>query len=361
MVGSFLPDMGLFGSVALLMGMVFFHEAGHFLVAKWIGIPVSVFSFGFGPRIFGFSWNETDVRLSLLPLGGYVRLAGQGHNDSGAVGIKQFCKNKSIWTILLFYAGGIIANVLITVAIFFSLAVTSRFRVVDRSALVVSDVFSGMPAAEVGLQPMDRIHKLDGLTFPESSSEDVIKYIQDRPDQTVSILVERNGVRKVFKVVLCNDNKKGSLGIVIKNDKWVHDRRGSRLNDLSKDVNLALTTSAKLGLDIMGSFGKLISNKVSLKEVGGPISIIRAGSEAAKGGLVSFLMFSALLSMNLAVINILPIPSLDGGHIAIFLFERISGKEISEPIKERIFTVGFILLVSLMLMVIVTDVIKVFR
>jgi regulator of sigma E protease len=218
-----------------------------------------------------------------------------------------------------------------------------------------------MPAAEVGLQPMDRIHKLDGLTFPESSSEDVIKYIQDRPDQTVSILVERNDVRKVFKVVLCNDNKKGSLGIVIKNDKWVHDRRGSRLNDLSKDVNLALTTSAKLGLDIMGSFGKLISNKVSLKEVGGPISIIRAGSEAAKGGLVSFLMFSALLSMNLAVINILTIPSLDGGHIAIFLFERISGKEISEPIKERIFTVGFILLVSLMLMVIVTDVIKVFR
>ena len=119
--------------------------------------------------------------------------------------------------------------------------------------------------------------------------------------------------------------------------------------------------SADLGWEILGNFGKLITRKVSLKEVGGPITIVRAGSRAAKAGLTQFLFLTALISMNLAVLNALPIPFLDGGHAAILIIERLRGRDLSVLVKERILQGGFLFLASLMAMVIALDILKVRR
>jgi regulator of sigma E protease len=130
------------------------------------------------------------------------------------------------------------------------------------------------------------------------------------------------------------------------------------LGDLGKGAVFSVATSSSLAWEILDNFGKLITRQVSLQEVGGPITIVRAGSRAAKAGLVQFLLLTALISMNLAVLNALPIPFLDGGHAAILLVEKIRGKELSVLVKERILTGGFLFLASLMAMVIAMDLMK---
>jgi len=360
LIGHFLPGAGFWGPIVLLVGLIFFHELGHFLVAKWMGMPVDVFSLGFGQRVAGFQWNETDVRLSLLPLGGYVRLAGYNPEEPEAQDPHGFLAQPA-WRRLFFYAGGIIANILITVVIFFFIGM-DQARITDRhpvpSPLTIIDVTPGTAAAEAGLQPGDQIRSFGELTFPGSKSEEAIAYIQARPGAAIPVTLEREGATRTLQVVPRNEGGKGKLGVYFEVSSWIFDRRPFRFGDIGSGAKFAVTGSAKLGWEILGNFGKLITHKVSLKEVGGPITIVRAGSRAAKAGLAQFFFLTALISMNLAVLNALPIPFLDGGHAAILIVEKIRGKELSILVKERILQGGFFFLASLMAMVIALDILK---
>ena len=170
--------------------------------------------------------------------------------------------------------------------------------------------------------------------------------------------LDRDGATRTVQVVLHSEGGKGKLGVAFEGSGWIYDRRPLQIKDLGTGAKFAVKGSAGLAWEILGNFGKLISHKVSLKEVGGPIAIVRAGSRAAKAGLAQFLFLTALISMNLAVLNALPIPFLDGGHAAILLFERIRGKDLSVLMKERILTGGFFVLASLMAMVIALDIMK---
>jgi len=357
LVGSLIPGVGFWGPVVLLVGLIFFHELGHFLVAKWIGLPVEVFSLGFGPRVAGFAWRETDVRLSLLPLGGYVRLAGYNPEEPEAADPHGFLAQPA-WKRLAFYGGGITANILVTVAIFFTVGL-DRARVTARhpnpSPLVIIDVTPGSAAAQAGLQPNDQIRAFGDLAFPGNKSEDAIAYIQARAGVTIPVTLEREGVTRTLQVVPRNESGKGKLGVAFDVSSYTSEYRPFQYQDLGRGAVFAVVESADLGWQILGNFGKLVSRQVSLKEVGGPITIVRAGSRAAKAGLAQFLFLTAIISMNLAVLNALPIPFLDGGHAALLLFERIRGKDLPVLVKERILTGGFLFLASLMAFVIALD------
>jgi regulator of sigma E protease len=360
LVGHLVPGAGFWGPVVLLVGLIFFHELGHFLVAKWMGMPVDVFSLGFGPRVAGFSWKETDVRLSLLPLGGYVRLAGYNPEEPNAQDPNGFLAQPA-WKRLFFYSGGILANILITVVIFFFVGM-DQARITDRHAvpspLLIVDVTPGSAAAEAGLQAGDQVRSFGELAFPGSKSEDAIAYIQARPGAAIPVTLDREGVTRTLQVVPKNEGGKGKLGVYFEVSSWTYERRPFQFKDLGEGAKFGVAGSAKLGWDILGNFGKLITHQVSLKEVGGPITIVRAGSRAAKAGLAQFLFLTALISMNLAVLNALPIPFLDGGHAAILIIERIRGRDLSILVKERILQGGFFFLASLMAMVIALDIIK---
>ena len=360
LVASLIPGAGFWGPVVLLVGLIFFHEMGHFLVAKWMGMPVDVFSLGFGRRLVGFRWNETDVRLSLLPLGGYVRLAGYNPEEPDAADPHGFLAQPA-WKRVFFYSGGILANILITVVIFFGLGLNEARVTAEHpipSPLLVVDVTPGTAAAEAGLRSGDQIRRFGDLAFPGSKSEDAIAYIQARPGAAVPVTLDRDGATRTVQVVLHSEGGKGKLGVAFEGSGWIYDRRPLQIKDLGTGAKFAVKGSAGLAWEILGNFGKLISHKVSLKEVGGPIAIVRAGSRAAKAGLAQFLFLTALISMNLAVLNALPIPFLDGGHAAILLFERMRGKDLSVLMKERILTGGFLVLASLMAMVIALDIMK---
>ena len=360
LVGHLVPGAGFWGPVVLLVGLIFFHELGHFLVAKWMGMPVDVFSLGFGPRVAGFSWKETDVRLSLLPLGGYVRLAGYNPEEPNAQDPNGFLAQPA-WKRLFFYSGGILANILITVVIFFFVGM-DQARITDRHAvpspLLIVDVTPGSAAAEAGLQAGDQVRSFGELAFPGSKSEDAIAYIQARPGAAIPVTLDREGVTRTLQVVPKNEGGKGKLGVYFEVSSWTYERRPFQFKDLGEGAKFGVAGSAKLGWDILGNFGKLITHQVSLKEVGGPITIVRAGSRAAKAGLAEFLLLTAMISMNLAVLNALPIPFLDGGHAAILIIERIRGRDLSILVKERILQGGFFFLASLMAMVIALDIIK---
>ena len=354
---SFLPGAGFWGPVVLLVGLIFFHELGHFLVAKWMGMPVDVFSLGFGPRVAGFAWKETDVRLSLLPLGGYVRLAGYNPEDPSAEDPHGF-QTQPAWKRLAFYGGGILANVLITVVIFFFIGINNARTIAARpvpSPLLVMEVLSGQPAAQAGFQAGDQIRTFGDLRFPGNSNDEVIQYIRSRPGQPIPVTLDREGRDRTLTGIPRDEGGTGKVGISFEPTNLVFDKRPFQWRDLGPGATLAVKGSAEMGWEILSSFGKLVTHRVSIKEVGGPITIVRAGSRAAKAGLLQFMGLIALISMNLAVLNALPIPFLDGGHAALLLFEKARGKDLSNLVKERILTGGFLFIVSLFALVIFQD------
>jgi regulator of sigma E protease len=358
----FIPGAGFWGPVILLVGLIFFHELGHFLVAKWMGLPVEVFSLGFpagfkGDHISLFKWQETDVRLSILPLGGYVKLVGYNPEEPEADDPNGFL-HQPTWKKLAFFAGGITANVLITVVIFFGLG-TYQANITaatpKSSTLLVLEAPPGLPAAAAGLRRGDEIQALGDLTFPGHLSEDALHYIQARPGQPIRVTLVRAGSTLVIPVVPKDEAGKGKLGIQFQPTEMTFQRRPFRIGDLGTGARYAVVESSSLAWEILGSFGKLVSGRVNPKEVSGPIGILRIGSQAAKAGLVQFLGLIALISMNLAILNALPIPLLDGGHAAMLLIEKARGRDLSALFKERVLTGGFFFLATLISLVIAMD------
>ncbi len=358
-LGLAFPGVGFWGPVAMLGGLIFVHELGHFLVAKWMKLPVEVFSLGFGPRLIGFKWHETDVRLAALPLGGYVKLMGFNPEEPEADDPHGFLSQPA-WKRMLFYSGGILFNVGTTLVLMFILA-TDQSRATPiplPSPLLVGEVVADSPAAKAGLQLGDKVTAFGELKFPGASDKEAVAYIQARPSQTIPVDVDRDGKIQRLSVVPRDEGGVGRIGVRFSPAAFRYDRKPLAFNDFMQGAKLAVLGTGLMARDTFMGYARLFTFHANIKELGGPIAIAKIGSEAAKAGWVVFLTITALISMNLAVLNALPIPFLDGGHMAMLGFERIRGRDLSIAVKERILTGGFVLLASLMVLVFALDIWK---
>jgi len=348
-----LPGRGIWGPIIMLAGLIIVHELGHFFAAKFMGMPVEVFSIGFGPRLIGFKWRETDVRLAPLLLGGYVKLAGYNPEEPGAEDPYGFLKQPA-WKRMIFYSGGIIANVIACVLLIYTVSV-DRARY-PNPALILQ-VQEGSVAEAGGLKSGDELRRVGNLLLPEADwANEVVPYIRNRPELPVEIQVMRDDQLMDFTLMPRLQGKIGILGISATPAASKMPHRPIQIQDFVKSVPQSIKETAVLGGLVCGGFWKLLSFQTSIKELGGPIAIVQMGSEAAKAGWAVYFYLTAFISMNLAILNALPIPFLDGGHICILALERIRRKDFTIEIKEKVMAVGLYFMAALMVLVIFLDI-----
>ena len=332
--------MELFRSIAaflVVLGvLVFVHEMGHYLAARWRGIHVEAFSIGFGRALV--QWTDrlgTVWKISWLPLGGYVKLHGQEQpadatpEERAAWISGRTFHEKSVLSRAIVVAAGPIANFLLAIVLFAVL-----FGVVGRpeSVPVFSDVVAGGPAAVAQLQKGDRVLSIAGTTVRRF--EDIRRLVAEAPDRVVDIALERDGVQMVVPVrVGVKQQGGGRIGFL-----GVAGAQGDfqKMGPIDA-VGAGVAQTWDVMAQTLQSFGQMLSGARGSEELGGPLRIAEMSGQVAQLGAASLVSFIALLSINLGLINLFPIPILDGGHLVFYAIEALLGR----PLPARAQRVGF--------------------
>jgi len=346
-------------STVIVLGiLIFVHELGHFLLAKKLGVGVITFSLGFGPKLIGRKMGETQYQISAVPLGGFVKLIGE--NPEEAVKEEDLSRSFSaqpIWKRTLIISAGPFFNFFLAVALFFSINLFG----IPYFPPKVGEVSPGLPAERVGLKKEDLVLSIDGKEV--SKWEDLHKIISDSKGKELSIKVKRNGEILNFKVTPQAIKDKNLFGeevetfrIGIINPKEVLIEKVNPMTALGMGL---VQTWQGIKLTVVGIV-KLIQRVIPAKTIGGPILIAQLAGEQAKRGLLSLILFMAILSINLGVINLFPIPILDGGHFLFLGLEAVLRRPISIKKMEMAQQIGLVFIILLMLFAFYNDLIRIF-
>jgi regulator of sigma E protease len=342
-------------SVIVLLGiLIFVHEMGHFLTAKYFNVGVLKFSLGFGRKVIGKKIGETEYLLSLIPLGGYVKLLGESEgetldpNDEKRSFIRQ-----SVWKRMAIVVSGPLYNFLFAVLVF-AVVYMIGVPVLTNHIGVVQE---GGAAFEAGMETNDIIVKIDGAAIERWDK--MAEKINKSGGKSLQFTIQRSGQIKEFNIIPRLTKSKNIFGEetdsykigVGPSPKTVIDRMNP-IEALWESLQKTWFITKMTLISIV----KIFEGVISPKNLGGPILIAQMAGEQVKGGFVPFIFFMALLSINLGVLNLLPIPVLDGGHLFFYVIEAIRGKDISVKWKERAQQVGFILLIILMIFVMIMDI-----
>jgi regulator of sigma E protease len=349
----------IFAFVIVLGVLVFFHEFGHFIMARLFGVGVEKFSLGFGPRLFGRKKGITDYRVSAIPLGGYVKMVGEEPDSEVApADIPISFTHKHVFKRIIIVAAGPFFNLVLAVIIFFMIFLVTGIFILKPTA---GSVEKGSPAETAGLVKGDLIESIDGKVI--SDWEEMAGIISGSSGKKLSVSVRRNGALitlditpelKAAKNIFGEDVNRYAIGIASAGDFYP-----KKLNPFQALFESIRQTYKITNLTVV-SIVKLIQGTVSAKTLGGPLMIAEMAGQQAREGVANLLFFIALLSINLAVLNFLPIPVLDGGHLLFFFIEAAIGRPVNTKMREIAQQVGIFILIVLMIYVFYNDITRIF-
>lgn len=337
--------------------LIFIHELGHFLVAKKVGIRVETFSLGFPPNLLSKKIGETKYCIGIIPLGGYVKMAGDNPNEGTSGAPWEFMSKSILQRAAVVFAGPFM-NYVLAIVLLIGVFYFGGRPVVDPEQVVVGEVIPDAPADRAGLKPNDAIIAIDGLAV--SSMDSLRTRINSRIEQPVVLTWVHESdtlTAEMVTIVTSVPNADGgldSVGIVGFSQQIMRYDKVSFL----ESVRTGFVTAHVLVAGTVQFLGKFVTGEMSVKAIGGPLFIARQSGREARKGASSLFIFMALLSINLAILNILPIPILDGGHLCFLVAEKIRGGPL--PIKARVWAqqVGLVLILSLILFVTYNDVVR---
>ncbi len=347
-------------SFVIVLGLlIFVHEFGHFLFAKLFGVRVLKFSLGFGPKVVGFQKGDTEYLVSAFPLGGYVKMFGESPLDE-VEEPEQYCSftHKPVWQRFIIVAGGPLFNLLFAVLLFFLIFASLGMPQASNTS-EVGHIGKDSPAAQAGLKVGDVILTINDKATMEWTQ--VSQYIRSSEGEIVlTVLRDKEELTLTAKPKI--DAIKNEFGEVIE------ERRLLGIMPVNEIVKVSLLTSFKAGLNETWRFirltvltvVKMINKVVPMSELGGPIRIAQIAGQQMEAGWINLVYFMGLLSVNLGVLNLFPIPILDGGHLVFFTVEAIRRKPLSMKTREMFQQIGLFLLVSLMFFVFYNDIVQMF-
>jgi len=349
----------IFAFIIVLGVLIFFHEFGHFLIARLFGVGVEKFSLGFGPRLIGKKIGITDYRLSAVPLGGYVKMVGEEPDaEIDPADLPLSFTHKHVVKRMLIVVAGPVFNILLAILIFFGIFLISGKLIMKPS---VGSVRAGSPAAAAGLIKGDLITVINGTEI--SNWDEMAAIINASQGKTLDLSVRRQESILDFSIapervptqnIFGENVQRYVIGITASGETY-----SKELNPFEA-LGESLTQSYKVIELMVVIIGKLIKGDISTNTLGGPIMIAQMAGDSAKAGVGSLIFFIALISINLAIINLLPIPVLDGGHLLFFLIEAIKGSPVSIKVREVAQQVGLFILILLMILVFYNDITRIF-
>ena len=340
--------------------LVFIHEFGHFIVARLCGVGIEVFSLGFGPKILKKRYGRTLYCLSAIPLGGYVKMVGEESGTTIDPGdIQSSFTHKSLLKKSVIVAAGPVFNFFLAIFIFYILY---QFSGIFLAKPVVGKVVDDSPALRANIKPGDIIREINQKKI--ESFEDISRIISSSHGERLDVIVERD--KRLVVIVLFPELSFGKNVFGEKIEKYVIGIVGTgesfhkTLNPFQAFWHSIKDTFGLVKLTIL-SVGKMVNGSISANNLGGPLMIAQMAGEQAKAGLTNFAWFIALLSVNLGIINLFPIPVLDGGHLLFFGIEAATGKAVSDKLREKLIQFGAAVLVALMVFVFYNDIVRMFN
>jgi len=350
--------VGIFTALLILSFLIFFHELGHFTVARFFGVQVDVFSIGFGKKIWTKQIGKTEWRISMIPLGGYVKMKGQDDTDPTFVSYDEDSYNvKPPWQRILILLAGPFANFLLAFLLYLSIA----FIGVPKLLATIGDINTTQPAYKAGLAVGDTIISInqEKILYWEEIGESIQKSTLPltitvlRADKYIDLTVtpQLQKIRNRFNETI----ERKLIGIQ-------PDMNATTIlhYNVERGLEYAYQQTQHASMLIIKGLQKLISGLVPMEQLGGVVSIVDITAKASSVGITALLFFTALISVNLGVLNLLPIPALDGGHIVFNLYEMITKRKPNEEIMHKLTLMGWIILLSVMLLGLYNDLYKLF-
>lgn len=365
-----IPAVRVLGIILAIMVIIFVHEMGHYLVGRWCGIGASTFSLGFGPEIFGYTDKRgTHWRLALIPLGGYVKFIGDGDaagmtKTAAADALPGSFASAGPWARAATVFAGPFTNALFTVVV-----LSFFFLIYGRIAIepVVGSLVNDAPAISAGLKPGDRFIEMDGK--PVESFDDLIAYVSLHGGDPIDFKMERSG--NSFEVTITPKSTERDDGFGNKvhigmigagapadpdNPQRIDPNFEKHINyDFFSAMHEASVRSAFIVVQTVRFIVRLIEGREDRCQLSGPSKTVNIAWQVSESGFVSLLNFTAFLSIGIGLINLFPLPPLDGGHLVLYIIEGVIRRPVPKRIQEVIFSIGLFLVLAFMLFTISND------